>query len=164
LSKEESQYEGARITLRPAQPDDEPFLFGLYSSTRREEIAAFGWDSAQQDTFLRLQFRGQQRHYQMQAYEVDYRIILLEDIPIGQLIVIRSDREIRLADISLLPEHRGGGIGGSLIHTLFVEAREKGLPVTLHVEKTNRAARLYERLGFAAVGDTGAHLKMEWRP
>ena len=153
----------ARIALRPVQPDDEPFLFELYSSTRREEIAAFGWDSAQADMFLRLQFRGQQRHYQTQAFEVDYRIITFEEKSIGRLIVIRSPREIRLADISLLPEHRGGGIGATLIRELFDEAKEKELPVTLHVEKTNRAARLYERLGFKTVADTGAHLKMEWQ-
>ena len=113
--------------------------------------------------FLRLQFRGQQRHYQAQAFEVDYRIITLEGQSIGQLILIRSPLEIRLADISLLPEHRGGGIGARLIRGLFVEAREKNLPVTLHVEKTNRAARLYERLGFKIIDDTGAHLKMEWQ-
>jgi ribosomal protein S18 acetylase RimI-like enzyme len=164
LSKEGTQYETARITLRPAQPDDEPFLYELYSSTRMEEISAWGLDSAQQETFLQLQFRGQQSHYRMQASEVDYRIILLDDRPIGQLIVIRTDREIRLADISLLPEHRGGGIGASLISDLFAEAQVKGMPVTLHVEKTNRAVRLYQRLGFTATGDTGAHWKMEWHP
>jgi len=113
--------------------------------------------------FLRLQFRGQQRHYQTQAFEVDYRIITFEEKSIGRLIVIRSPREIRLADISLLPEHRGGGIGATLIRELFDEAKEKELPVTLHVDKTNRAARLYERLGFKTVADTGAHLKMEWQ-
>jgi ribosomal protein S18 acetylase RimI-like enzyme len=164
LSKEVTQYESARITLRPAQPEDEPFLYELYSSTREEEISALGWDSAQQETFLRLQFRGQQSHYRMQAFDVDYRIISLDGRPIGQLIVIRSDREIRLADISLLPEFRAGGIGASLIRDLFAEAKERRMPVTLHVEKTNRAARLYQRLGFTAAGDLGAHLKMEWHP
>jgi ribosomal protein S18 acetylase RimI-like enzyme len=163
LSTQFKQPERVLVTTRPVQPDDEPFLFELYSSTRREEIAAFGWDSAQADMFLRLQFRGQQRHYQTQAFEVDYRIITFEEKSIGRLIVIRSPREIRLADISLLPEHRGGGIGACLIRGLFAEARKKNLPVTLHVDKTNRAARLYERLGFKTVADTGAHLKMEWQ-
>jgi ribosomal protein S18 acetylase RimI-like enzyme len=164
LNEEGTQGKSARITLRAAQPEDEPFLYELYSSTRQEEISAWGFAPAQQETFLQLQFRGQQSHFRMQALDVDYRIILLDDRAIGQLVVIRSDREIRLADISLLPEHRGGGIGASLIHDLFAEAKEKEMPVTLHVEKTNRAARLYQRLGFTATGDTGAHLKMEWHP
>jgi len=33
----------------------------------------------------------------------------------------------------------------------------------LQVLKTNRAARLYARLGFAPTGDNGLYLKMEWR-
>src|SRR5215470_15919372 len=90
------------VTLRPARPGDQPFLYELYCSTRADEIAAFGWDKAQQDAFLRLQFRGLQQHYQEQQLEVDSRIIMKAEQPIGQIIVMRSDREIRLADIALL--------------------------------------------------------------
>ena len=163
MNEEPEQNENARVRLRPVRPEDEPFLYALYSSTRKEEIAAFGWNEAQQQVFLDLQFRGQQRHFQAQALEVDYRVIEQDGSPVGQLVVIRSEREIRLADISLLPEYRGGGIGTALIKDLFAEAKEARKPVTLHVEKLNRAARLYERLGFATTGDTGLHFKMEWR-
>src|SRR5262249_18789968 len=64
------------VTLRPAVADDEAFLYELYCSTRAEEIAAFGWDRAQRDAFLQLQFRGVQRHYQVQQLDVDSRIIV----------------------------------------------------------------------------------------
>jgi len=151
------------VTLRPALPEDEPFLYELYCTTRADEIAAFGWDRAQQEAFLQLQFRGQQRHYQDQQLDVDSRVILGDGAPIGQIIVMRSDREIRLADIALLPENRRSGIGTSLIADLCREARQSGRPVTLHVEKSSRATGLYERLGFVTVGETGFHYKMEWR-
>src|SRR5215472_6852228 len=150
--------------LRPAVPDDEAFLYELYCSTRAHEIAAFGWDRAQQDAFLQLQFRGLQRHYQVQQLDVDFRIILQDGRPIGQLIVMRSATEIRLADIALLPEYRGSGIGSRLIGDLFTEARGSGRPLTLHVEKTSRAVALYERLGFQRIDETGFHYKMEWQP
>ena len=156
-------HQDVAVTLRPALPEDEPFLYRLYCSTRADEIAAFGWDRAQQEAFLQLQFRGQQRHYQDQQLDVDSRVILGDGAPIGQLIVMRSDREIRLADIALLPEHRTAGIGSGLIADLCREARQSGRPVTLHVEKSSRAAGLYERLGFVTVGETGFHYKMEWR-
>jgi ribosomal protein S18 acetylase RimI-like enzyme len=154
----------ASVTLRPVEPDDEPFLYQLYCSTRAEEIAAFGWDAAQQDAFLQLQFRGQQRHYQVQQLDVDSRVILQGARPIGQFIVMRSDREIRLADIALLPQYRSTGIGTELIGDLFAEARASGRPVTLHVEKSSRAVRFYERLGFVRTDETGFHYKMEWQP
>jgi ribosomal protein S18 acetylase RimI-like enzyme len=159
-----SSSRAAPVALRSAVQEDEEFLYQLYCSTRADEIAAFGWERAQQDAFLQLQFRGQQRHYQVQQLDVDNRVILQEDKPIGQLIVMRSDREIRLADISLLPEFRGAGIGTALIRELFAEARESGRPVTLHVEKSSRAARLYERLGFKKTAELGFHYRMEWRP
>src|SRR5215470_8795972 len=152
------------ITLRPALPGDEAFLYELYCSTRADEIAAFGWDRAQQDAFLQLQFRGVQRHYQVQQLDVDSRVILQDGRPIGQVIVMRSANEIRLADIALLPEYRGSGIGSGLIRDLFAEARGSGRPLTLHVEKTSRAVALYERLGFQRIDETGLHYKMEWQP
>ena len=149
--------------LRLATTDDEPFLYLLYCSTRRDEMSAWGWDAEQQETFLRMQFRAQQYHYQTQSGDVSHNLILSGDEPIGRIIVMRSDQEICLGDIALLPEHRGHGIGTALIADLFAEAKKTGKPVTLHVEKTNPAAGLYSRLGFRVTGDTGSHLKMEWR-
>jgi ribosomal protein S18 acetylase RimI-like enzyme len=151
------------VKLRPASPDDEPFLYDLYCSTRAEEMAAWGLDEAQQKTFLELQFNARQRHYEIAFAGADHRIILCDDRPIGRMLVYRSEREIRLVDIALLPERRSGGIGASLIQALLEEASSIGKSVTLHVDKLNRAARLYERLGFKVIGDTGGSHKMEWR-
>src|SRR5262249_29593518 len=153
----------ADFELRPALPEDEAFLYELYCSTRVDEIAAFGWDRSQQDAFLQLQFRGQKRHYQVQQLDVDSRIIVKAGQAIGQIIVLRSGQEIRLADIALLPEYRGAGIGSGLIGDLCSEARESGRPVTLHVEKSSRAVALYERLGFVKTSEMGFHYRMEWR-
>jgi ribosomal protein S18 acetylase RimI-like enzyme len=86
------------------------------------------------------------------------------DWPAGRLLVLRLADEIRLADISILPEYRNAGIGRKLIEDLLVEAAVAGKPVRLHVEKSNRARRLYERLGFVEIGDTGSHFFMEWLP
>jgi ribosomal protein S18 acetylase RimI-like enzyme len=154
----------AGVTLRPVRQEDAGFLYALYCSTRAEEIAGWGLAAPQQEMFLKLQFQGQQRHFEVQSPNVDYNVIEQDGRPIGQLVVIRTAREIRLADISLLPEHRGTGLGTALIEDLFAEARESHRPVTLHVEKYNRAARLYERLGFTTIADTGFHFQMEWRP
>jgi len=54
-----------RITpaLRHVQPDDEPFLFHAYASTRLEELAMLGWGADEQAAFLTQQFNTQQQHY-----------------------------------------------------------------------------------------------------
>lgn len=158
----EKQSDAVTFELRPARPDDETFLCELYCSTRHEEMASWGLDDSQQ-AFLKLQFTARQRHYETAFPDADHKIVLFDDRAIGRTLVFRSAREIRLVDIALLPEHRGCGIGGVLVRALCDEAQAAGKPVTLHVAKTSRAARLYERLGFSIVGETGGDYKMEWR-
>lgn len=151
------------VTLRLAGPDDEQFLYELYCDTRAEEMAAWGLDQAQQKAFLELQFKARQRHYDIAFSGAEHKIILCEARPIGRILVYRSEREIRLVDIALLTEHRSKGIGASLIEALLEEATTTGKSVTLHVDKLSRAARLYERLGFSMIDETGGSNKMEWQ-
>lgn len=162
MSSEETK-ESIAVTLRPANPDDEPFLYELYCSTREEEMAAWGLDELQKKAFLELQFTARRRHYDIAFSGADHRIILCDDLPIGRMLVYRSELELRLVDIALLPEFRNGGIGASLIQALLEEAKSTGRPVTLHVDKFSRAARLYDRLGFSVTDDTGGSYKMEWQ-
>ena len=162
-----SNTEGAcvGVRLRAASAGDEDFLFALYASTRQDEMAAWRWEAAQQETFLRLQFRAQQQRHAAERDAGDHQIIYRDGAPVGRILVVRSADEIRLADIALLPEHRGAGIGSALIWDLQAEAARAGLPLCLHVARDNAAAaRLYERLNFVVTGDTGSHLRMEWRP
>ncbi len=151
------------VTSRAAQADDEPFLFELYSSTRLEELASWGWDETQQQAFLSLQFRGQRAHYSGYP-NVDHQIILADGKPIGRLFISRLAGEIRLVDIALIPRYRGRGIGQQLIQGLLEEATRAGKVVRLHVEESNRALRLYHRLGFEIADDAGPHWLMIWRP
>ncbi|MEO7722403.1 MAG: GNAT family N-acetyltransferase [Pseudolysinimonas sp.] len=52
---------------------------------------------------------------------------------------------------------RGRGIGTGLLAQLIEEARGRGLSrISLSVEDGNRARHLYERMGFAVVGRSGA--------
>lgn len=150
------------IHLRPAQPEDEAFLFELYCSTRAEEMAAWGWDDAQQRAFLGMQFRGQQAHYAGYP-NPDHKIIVEGGRSIGRLLFSRLEAEIRLVDIALLPEYRGQGIGTRLIEGLFEEAARDGKTVRLHVERFNRAQQLYLRLGFQLIDDRQSHYFMEWK-
>lgn len=150
------------VTLRPARPDDEPFLYELYCSTRDEDLAAEELNSPQQQMLLRMQFIGQQHSYKAQYTRADHDIILLDNVAIGRVMVERGDQEIRGVDIALLPAYRSTGIGGVIIQDLLDEARRAGKPFRIQVVRTNRARRLYDRLGFREIGDTGTHYVMEW--
>ena len=152
----------ARITFRPVAQDDRDFLLALYGSTRREELDAWGWEPAREESFLARQFLAQRQHHQLQFAGADDQIVLLADRPVGRIMIARTDDEITLVDIALLPEAQSRGIGTSLIEALTAEVRETGMPLRLHVVESSRAVGLYERLGFSTVGQDGLHRRMEW--
>lgn len=155
---------GASVTLRPARPEDEAFLFEVYAGTRADELDALGWGDVQRQMFLRMQFGAQQRDYRARFDAGGHQIILVDSRRAGRIWVDRRDDEIRLVDIALLPRHRGAGVGTALIKELIAEAERSGKPLRHSVEKDNlRALSLYRRLGFAVTGDLGTHFKMEKR-
>ena len=80
----------------------------------------------------------------------------------GRLFLARNHHEIRVMDISLLPEHRGQGIGTALIDSLLDEARTTQRTVRMHVERTNPVLRLCRRLGFLHAATRGGTWLMEW--
>ncbi len=150
------------ITVRPEQPEDGAFLFELYGTTRQEELDAWGWPPEARAAFLTMQFRASQgRHHALPNAE--FQIVMLDGVNAGRLIVHRTKEALHLEDIALLPQHRGAGYGTALLRRLFGEAAASGKPLRLSVLRGNRAARLYERLGFVKTGETELHLEMEWR-
>lgn len=152
-----------RVTLRAAQPADEAFLCDVYASTRAEELALTDWSAEQKAVFCRQQFTAQDAHYRQHYPTAQYSIIEGDGVAAGRLFVDRWEKEIRIMDIALLPEHRGAGIGTRLLRGLQEEARAAGKALSIHVEKFNPALRLYERLGFRAKEDKGVYVLMEWR-
>jgi ribosomal protein S18 acetylase RimI-like enzyme len=152
------------ISRRPVRPDDQDFQFRLYAGTRQAEIAAFGWNSAQQEAFLRMQFTAQQNWYRTAYPQAAWEIVELDNAPVGRMIVVRGRDSITLVDIALLGEHRGKGIGSGLLCELLEQGREVNVPVRLQVLKTNPAARLYLRLGFITTAEDQLYLQMEKSP
>ena len=153
------------LRLRPFEERDLPFLRALYATTRADELALLDWSDAQRDAFVDQQFQAQHTHYLRNYAEASFDVV--EDAigaPIGRLYVFRSAVEMRLMEITLLPERRGAGLGTALTEEVQAEAREAGLPVVLHVEAENPAHRLYERLGFRDEADEGFYKRMRWVP
>ena len=123
------------LRLRPITlPGDLEFLHRVYASTREEELGQTGWDEAQKEAFTRMQFDAQHTTYQLNYMRASFDIILVDEAPSGRLYVDRRPDEIRIVDITLLPEFRGQGLGTGLLKQVQAEARSKGLPVTIHVE------------------------------
>jgi ribosomal protein S18 acetylase RimI-like enzyme len=152
------------ISLRPVRPDDEALLLAVYTSTRQEELALTDWDDGQKAAFCRQQFSAQRTWYEEQYVGASFQVIEADGEPAGRLYVHRRPEEIRIVDISLLPEFRARGIGSALIRALQREASASTRMLSIHVERFNRALSLYRRLGFEAAGEHGVYLLLRWPP
>ena len=117
-----------------------------------------GDNPQQRHAFISMQYSAMSRSYP----QADCTIILRGHVPIGRTIVDRRPDELRLVDISLLPEHRNCGIGAFVVKQLLAESHDSKVPVRLHVFKYGDAVRFYERLGFQLIEEDGSYLKMEW--
>ena len=139
------------VTLRPVCLEDEPFLRSVYASTREEDLGCTGLDAAQEEAFIDLQFRAQQQDYRGRFPGAEHSVILHGDESVGRLYVARSDDEVRVLDLTVLPEYRNCGIGTGLIRELVQEASQSHKPVRIFLDHDSPAIRLFERLGFTRV-------------
>jgi ribosomal protein S18 acetylase RimI-like enzyme len=150
------------LIRRPITIADKPFLYRLYATSRAEEMALVPWSAGQKAAFLQQQFEAQYTDYYRRFPDASYLLLLTAEQPIGRLYVDDRPEEIGLMEISLLPEWRGRGLGTVLVRELMETARAAGKPVRLYVERFNPAKRLYDRLGFVALGEHGPYMHMEW--
>ena len=149
------------IALRDVTPEDEPFLREVYASARAAELEMVPWSEEQKAAFLKFQFEAQDSQYRSQFTSADFQLIMNADAPVGRFYVLRTTDEIRILDITILPDSRSQGIGTSLIEQLLEEAAERA--VTIWVESFNPSQSLFRRLGFSVVQEDGFNQLLEFR-
>ncbi len=158
-----AQQPRGKVEFRIIHNEDKEFLFQVYRSTRDWEMQYAVMSEGDKDHFLRLQFDAQTTSYQMQHLGAVHRIIQLDGVDIGRMIVNRTDELLHIIDLAILPQWQGRGIGSDILRSLLNEAHGGKVPVRLCVETQNPALALYERFGFRKVGIMGHLFEMEWR-
>lgn len=152
------------VSFRPATSDDAPLLLDIYGSTRAEELALTNWDETQRDAFVRMQFSAQQSHYREHYPEGEHFVILVKGGAVGRLYVAEIEKEVRILDITILPDYRSKGIGKPIIRELMAEATAIGKPLRIFIESFNPWLSLFTQLGFEKSDENGYSYLMEWRP
>ena len=150
------------VTLRPAAPEDRELLFGVYASTREEELAPVPWPPEAKDAFLRQQFDAQDAWWRTHYAGATFEVVVVDGRDAGRLYLWEGEREVRVVDVALLPGARRRGVGTRLLRGVKERACAAGKAVTIHVERMNPALALYERLGFRLVEDKGVYLFLSW--
>lgn len=139
-----------RWELRQATAQDERRLYEIHRAAMRDHVeAVWSWDETDQRERFRAGFD-----------PAGVSVIVSSGEPVGLLRVDQRTDEVFLASVELAPEVRRRGLGGEIVRSVLREAAQRGVPVRLQVFHQNPARRLYERLGFHAVGETTTHVEM----
>jgi ribosomal protein S18 acetylase RimI-like enzyme len=154
----------AQPRLRPVAGGDRPFLVELYASLREAELALVPWDGATRRAFVEHQYAAQNAHYRAHYPGATLDVVEIDGERAGRLYVHRGPSDIRIMDIALLAPYRGRGSGTGLLRTLVAEAEASARKLSIHVEASNPARTLYDRLGFRSVGERGVYVLMERDP
>ena len=138
-------------SLRQATHNDYDFLYQLHVAAMREYIeATWGWQEAWQREYFEKKFDPANR-----------QIIEMDGQDAGVVVVEQRDQEVYLGLIEILPAFQERGTGTAIVQEIIRDAHHAGLPVSLHVLKSNIPARkLYERLGFTVVQEEEIRFKM----
>jgi GNAT superfamily N-acetyltransferase len=152
------------LAVRPALPQDEIFLYDLYSAVRGPEFALAAVTPAQREQLIGMQFRAQMSAYTYAYPNSCYHVVLLDGKPVGRLWVAPGLDEFHLVDIAVHPSLQRKGIGTVLIQRLQHEAAKARLPIRCCVFRFNPGSlRFHQRLGFTIVREDQMHHYMEWR-
>ena len=152
------------LAVRPALPQDEIFLYDLYSAVRGPEFALAPVTPAQREQLIRMQFRAQMSAYTYTYPNSCYHVVLLDSKPVGRLWVAPQLDELHLVDIAVHPSVQRKGIGTVLIRRLQEEAAKARLPIRCCVFRFNPGSlTFHRRLGFTIVREDQMHYYMEWR-
>ena len=153
-----------RIELRPAVPEDAPFLLTVYASTREAELRLVPWSDEEKASFVQMQIDAQKSYYEANYLGAEFDLIIMNGEPAGRLYTHRTEEEIRVMDIAILPGFRNQGVGSTLLREIQHQAGVEGRKVGIHVEVFNPAIKLYERLGFQRISDRGVYYFLQWTP
>jgi GNAT superfamily N-acetyltransferase len=153
------------IRTRPVCPDDEPFLHSLFLSWKAEELMLHMLPEDMRGPLMEIQWQAHRDGGAARFTHAERAIIVADGCPAGAWTVQRAADAHHLREIALLPQFRGQGLGRRLVAGLIEDANAAGLPLRLHVSRTNAVAfRLYQSLGFTPEDDGGAQLPMVWCP
>jgi ribosomal protein S18 acetylase RimI-like enzyme len=153
------------LQLRNLTADDMPQVLRIYTASRSDDPVLTLWPQDQLGVFLQSQCQAQHQHYMQHYAGAEFKLLELDGQVAGRLYWLCLPRELRLVEITVLPEFRGRGFATLLVQHLQAIAAQGNVPLALNVACTNhRALALYQRLGFAVLDNDGMYYAMQWSP
>lgn len=149
----------AQHTIRPATEDDVGFLTDVViEATRAQGRRPADFDEADYRTGF-AEWTEEQVLGEVTGSVTS--VIGLDGRDVGRLRVVRTDADLELGGLQLLPSYQGRGIGGAILRELMSEAEASGRRFVLSVERDNpRARAFYESHDLHVIEETGSDFVM----
>ena len=150
------------ITRRPATPADKPLLRSLFADSHLE-LAVLPTDT--RFVLIDMQFRAQRRMYATTHPNAVNEILVVDDKPVGRLLVDDTGAVTHILDITIALGHRRLGVAGALLADVLgaADADHRHCRLTVWVGNT-AAVTLVEHAGFTPVADQGGYVTYERAP
>ncbi|WP_223692686.1 GNAT family N-acetyltransferase [Leifsonia poae] len=150
---------------RTAEAGDAALLRALFAETRGAELAAAGLDRAALDQLVEIQHRSHTAQVAASHPGATATVIEIDGEAAGMLLVDRSSEAMHIVDFTVAAAHRGRGAGTAALADLTTEADAAHRAITLEVWALNSGAiGLYERAGFAVIGERSGSLELRREP
>ncbi|WP_160114776.1 N-acetyltransferase [Aquimarina sp. AU474] len=140
-----------KIKLIKAKDKDKKFLFDLRIKTMVEHLENAGIYLSNDEHRSRVD----------KGFDASY-IIMQSDQRVGLLKCFENEKAFEIAQLQILPEFQGKGIGREVISQLIIKAEAVKKTLTLKVLKKNPARHLYERIGFTIIAQDRYEYDMIW--
>ena len=104
------------------------------------------------------------KYFQREFSESICELLLLDDSTAGFIQYVEEPDCLRIWNLALRSEHRGRGLGTTLLREFQERARNRNTELRLRVFPTNeRAHRFYLKLGFRETSRSRTGIELAWR-
>lgn len=140
--------------VRPSTPGERDLIYTLKAESVRPYVEKiWGWDEEFQQKDFDSDF----------ASVAHFSVIEIDGKFIGFLQCYFESSYLDVAEIHLLPEYRGKGIGSDILLCLQNDCLIKKRTMRIGCFKENlRAKSLYQKLGFIQTEETNTHYIMQY--
>lgn len=137
--------------LRAETEGDQRLLWDLFAADRVPLL-------------LGIQYAGRHAQWSVQWPHAEGYVIEVDHVPVGRVLLNRTEALWWVVDIAVLPHRRGEGIAGVVLADLVRQAEMIGARLGLKVDRDSPARSLFERHGLKVVGQDEEQAVMQTVP
>ena len=143
-----------KLDYRRARREDHEWAYRIFRMCMEHYIRqTWGWD----EVF-------QRQGFMENIAEAGFTMARYQGNDVGGYCLKERTDHLHLDIVLIDPRHQNRGLGTQIMRDLMQLSRHRGMPLQLHVLKTNTAAfRLYRKLGFEVFDEDTERHAMRWR-